>query len=86
MASRAQCYLRHALVFILHVKHKAFNDFRVGKANDQSCGTRAAARVARLMPRTRPGASVLHFAMRSMQPLLPFTTVQKGRMELARLK
>jgi hypothetical protein len=25
-------FLRYAFVFILHVKHKAFNDFRVGEA------------------------------------------------------
>ena len=42
MASRTQCYPHHAFVFILQVKHKAFNDFRGGKANDQFCGTRAA--------------------------------------------
>jgi hypothetical protein len=32
MASRAQGYLRYAFIFILHVKYKAFNDFRVGEA------------------------------------------------------
>ena len=71
MASRTQSYLRYAFVFILHVKHKAFNNFRAGEANDQFCGTAFdrcgpdAAKLGTGCRRYEPVIEESHYAIRS---------------------